>query len=147
MRKAHAITKPAVAPELTEDQIQRSVFANFKARSAPNVFAFHPKNGGVHQIGRRAGINEGLGVVPGIPDVIAIKRQDLIYSYPTVSIVYALELKRESRRKRKSTEHELRQCETRLYMERCGVICGVAYGLDDALIWLECHGLLEGKKV
>jgi len=141
MRKAHAITKSAVAPELTEDQIQRAVFANFKTRSAPNVFAFHPKNGGVHQIGRRAGINEGLGVVAGIPDVIAI--QERVFNVR----VYALELKRESRRKRKSTEHELRQCETRLYMERCGVICGVAYGLDDALIWLEGHGLLEGKKV
>jgi len=144
MRKDHALTKSAVAPELTEDQIQRAVFANFKARSAPHVFAFHPKNGGVHQIGRRAGINEGLGVVPGIPDVIAIKEHT---EFHHGSLVYAMELKRESRRNRKTTEHEIRQEETRAYMERCGVICGVAYGLDDALIWLEGHGLLEGKKV
>jgi len=144
MRKAHALTKSAVAPELTEDQIQRAVFANFKARSAPHVFAFHPKNGGVHQIGRRAGINEGLGVVPGIPDVIAIKDHP---DFRSGSLVYALELKRESRRTRKMTEHEFRQSKTRLCMERCGVICGVSYGLDDALIWLEVHRLLEGKKV
>jgi hypothetical protein len=138
------MTKSAVAPELTEDQIQRAVFANFRARSAPNVFAFHPKNGGVHQIGRRAGINEGLGVVPGIPDVIAIKQLEEWYSGSTV---FALELKRESRRNRKTTEHEFRQGETRSYMERCGVICGVAYGLDDALIWLEGNGLLVGKRI
>jgi hypothetical protein len=140
MRKVHALTKSAVAPELTEDQIQRSVFANFKTRSAPNVFAFHPKNGGVHQIGRRAGINEGLGVVPGIPDVIVIRRERGVD-------VFALELKRESRRNRKMTEHELRQGEVRIRLENCGVTYGVAYGLDDALTWLEGHGLLEGKKV
>ena len=147
MRKVHALTKSAVAPELTEDQIQRAVFANFKARSAPNVFAFHPKNGGVHQIGRRAGINEGLGVVPGIPDVIVIKKHELIYTHPTATMVYALELKRESRRNRKATDHEARQFGVRNYLERCGVTCGIAYGLDDALIWLEGHGLLEGKRV
>ena len=146
MRKAHAITKSAVAPELTEDQIQRAVFANFKARSAPHVFAFHPKNGGVHQIGRRAGINEGLGVVPGIPDVIVFRKKEYLDSI-TRTDVFALELKRESRRNRKITEHEIRQEEKRTYMQKCGVICGIAYGLDDALRWLEGHGLLEGKKV
>jgi hypothetical protein len=132
-----------IAPELTEDEIQRSVFANFKARSAPNVFAFHPKNGGVHQIGRRAGINEGLGVVPGIPDVIAITQDEesgRVY-------VYALELKRASRRNRKITDHEFRQGEVRNCLERCGVTCGVAYGLDEAVEWLEQRGLLKGKKV
>jgi hypothetical protein len=141
MSKAHALTKSAVAPELAEHQIQRSVFDNFKARSAPHVFAFHPKNGGIHQIGRRAGINEGLGVVPGIPDVIVIRRDGDCVD------VFALELKRESRRNRKMTEHEFRQGEVRGYLEKCGVTCGVAYGLDDALIWLEGHGLLAGKKV
>ncbi|SRR5216684_1623471 len=146
MRKAHALTKSAVAPELTEDQIQRAIFANFKRRSAPNVFAFHPKNGGVHQIGRRAGINEGLGVVPGIPDVIVFRQKEYRDSM-TCTDVFALELKRESRRNRKMTEHEFRQGEVRSYLELCGVICGIAYGLDDALMWLEGHGLLEGKKV
>jgi len=61
--------------------------------------------------------------------------------------VFALELKRESRRNRKMTEHELRQGEVRIRLENCGVTYGVAYGLDDALTWLEGHGLLEGKKV
>src|ERR1700719_3008345 len=100
MRKPQSLPKSAF--ELSEDEIQRAVFANFKARSVPNVFAFHPKNGGVHQLGRRAGINEGLGVVPGIPDVIVFRGEHALIR------VYALELKRESRRNRKMTEHDIR---------------------------------------
>jgi hypothetical protein len=38
-------------------------------------------NGGVHQIGRRAGINSGMGVVAGVPDVVIVFR----------GAVYALE--------------------------------------------------------
>jgi hypothetical protein len=133
-----------IAPELSENDIQKSVFAHFARRSAPNVFAFHPKNGGVHQVGRRAGINAGLGVVSGITDVIAIEKMD--HGRLDTCRVYALELKRESRRGKGPSGHENKQEKTRHRMSECGVICGVAYGLDEALEWLEGHGLLSGER-
>jgi len=130
------------APELTENEIQRAVFANFTARSSPFVFAFHPKNGGVHQVGRRAGINSGLGVVSGIPDIVIFKVNSFGHT-----VVYALELKREGRRGKTPTQHELDQERTRHRMTECGVLCGVVYGLDEALAWLEEAGLLIGKSL
>lgn len=90
--------------------------------------------------GRRAGIHIGLGVEPGIPDVIVIASVS-----PDVSQVFALELKRLSLSGEKFTEHEKRQSETRTRMRLCGVVTGLAYGLDEALDWLERHGLLRGS--
>ena len=55
-----------------EQQIQRAVFQHFRARSTPNVFAFHPANGGYRRPAE-AKILQGLGVTSGVPDVIAIK--------------------------------------------------------------------------
>jgi hypothetical protein len=135
------MAKISALPELSEDEIQRAVFDHFALRSAPNVFAFHPKNGGIHQIGRRAGINAGLGVVTGIPDVIVVRGYGALLS-PKVDL-FALELKKESRRGKKPTPHEIEQENTRNRMEDCGVICGVAYGLDEAIEWFEYNGLLK----
>lgn len=65
-----------------EDKIQRAVFEHLAVRGAPDVFAFHPANGGWRsQI--EAAILKGLGVRPGVPDVIAIK----------AGRTYAIELK------------------------------------------------------
>jgi hypothetical protein len=113
--------------DLTENDIQRAVFAHLRARGAPGVFAFHPKNGGVHQAGRRRGINSGLGVVSGVPDVIILQRGH----------IYGLELKREKGKVSDEQKEAMRR------MEEAGALCGVAYGLDAALLWLEMHGLLR----
>lgn len=118
------------AVPLTEREIQRAVFDNLRARRAPGVFAFHPMNGGIHQKGRRrAGINTGMGVVPGVPDVIVIFR----------GAVYALELKTEAGR---PTEAQYAAIEA---IRDAGGFACVVHGLDPALRCLETWGILKGR--
>lgn len=114
---------------MREDEIQRAIFGHFATRGAPGVFAFHPKNGGIHQRGRRAGINAGLGVIPGVPDVVAIKGGHC----------YALELKTEV-----GTVSD-NQVKTLRCMQDAGATVACAYGVDDAIRKLESWGLLVGK--
>jgi hypothetical protein len=114
---------------LSEAAIQRAVFDHIRARGAPSVFAFHPANGGIHQADRRRAINAGLGVIPGVPDLILIRE----------GRAFALELKTE---KGKLREAQIRTLEQ---MELAGAICHVAYGLDEAIRWLEGHRLLRGE--
>jgi hypothetical protein len=76
-----------------EAQIQRCVFQHLRARGAPGVFAFHPANGGYRKP-VEAAIMKGLGVVAGVPDVIAIKD----------GRVFCLELKAEGGR---ATDNQL----------------------------------------
>jgi hypothetical protein len=78
---------------LTENQIQRGVFQHLRHRGAAGVFAFHPRNGGQDQR-CLAGINAGLGVISGVPDVVIIK----------AGVPFALELK--TLRGRLSTEQK-----------------------------------------
>lgn len=120
---------PPFKPPLDENDIQRNVFRHFRQRSAPGVFAFHPKNGGVHQRGRRAGINTGLGVIPGVPDIIAIKDGK----------AFALELKTESGKASPVQTDILDR------LAKAGATVGVAHGLSAALRWLEQQGLLVGR--
>ena len=111
-----------------EAQIQRAVFAHFRARSAPGVFAFHPANGGYRRP-VEAKILQGLGVTSGVPDVIAIHQ----------GRCYALELKREGGRPSET------QLACLAAMERAGAFTAVAEGLDRALACLEAWGLLRGS--
>ena len=55
---------------LSENAIQHAVFDNIRVDGAAGVFAFHPRNGS-HDQRSLAGINNGLGVVSGVPDVSA----------------------------------------------------------------------------
>lgn len=121
---------------MTENEIQRNVFKHFRQRAAPGVFALHPKNGGIHQRGRRAGINTGLGVIPGVPDIIAFK--PLFDDGATCCAAYALELKTETGKVGPAQEDILQR------LKIAGVTVGVARGLDEALRWLEQHELLRG---
>lgn len=118
--------RPFALP-LTENEIQRAVFSHLKTRGAENSFAFHPRNSGRDQADRRRAINAGLGVVSGVPDVVVI----------TPRQTYALELKTE---KGKLSE---KQKETLVRLGHCGAITGVAFGLNEALAWLEGHGILK----
>jgi hypothetical protein len=113
---------------LTENQIMRAVFQNISVRGAPNIFAFHPRNEGRDQRSL-AGINSGLGVVSGVPDVIVIKG----------TRCYALELK--SGRGRVSDE----QARVLGLMRAAGCDTGVAYGLNEAIRWLEERNILRGR--
>jgi hypothetical protein len=131
--------------ELSENEIQRAVFSHLRTRGAPGIFAFHPKNASSDMRGRRRGIYAGLGIVPGIPDVIVIQRNvGHILDDPCLG-VFALELKRADHRGKKPTEHADKQRKCRETMALVGVVEGIAYGLDDALTWLEERGILRGR--
>lgn len=111
-----------------EAQIQRAVFSHLKTRAAPGVFAFHVPNGGYRKP-REAAILKGLGVVSGVPDVIAIHH----------GRVYGLEIKAEGRR---ATEKQLSAISA---MREAGAYTCVAEGLDEAIRTLEFWGLLRGR--
>jgi hypothetical protein len=111
-----------------EAAIQRAVFQHLRARAAPNVFAFHPANGGYRKP-IEAAIMKGMGVVAGVPDIIAIHD----------GRVYALELKPEGGR---ATP---KQQEAIAGMEAAGAFTAIAEGLDRALACLEAWGLLRGR--
>ena len=110
-----------------EDAIQRAVFAHFATRGAPGVFAFHAPNGGYRRP-IEARIMKGLGVVPGVPDVIAIKD----------GRVFGLELKAPG-----GCASEA-QLATLAQMNAAGAQTCIAQGLDRALATLEHWGLLRG---
>jgi hypothetical protein len=117
---------------LREDAIQKAVFQHLRTRGLPGIVAFHPKNGGVHQRGRRRGINAGQGVVSGACDVIVIA--------PPNGRVYALELKADRGTLSEAQEKFMAD------VQRAGGEAGVAYGLDEALQWLEARALLKGQR-
>jgi hypothetical protein len=113
------------SPEAT---IQRAVFAHLRARGAPGLFAFHPANGGYRKP-TEAAILKGLGVVAGVPDVIAIHQ----------GRCYAMELKAEGGR---ATDMQL-ACIAAL--EAAGAFTCIAEGLGHALACLEAWGLVRGR--
>jgi len=99
-------------------------------RGAPGVFAFHPANGGYRKP-VEAAILKGLGVVAGVPDVIAVHN----------SRCFALELKAEGGR---ATDKQL-ACIAAL--REAGAFTCIAEGLDRAIACLEAWGLLRGHVV
>jgi hypothetical protein len=111
-----------------EAAIQRCVFQHLRARGAPGVFAFHPANGGFRKP-IEAAILKGLGVVAGVPDVIAIHE----------GRCYAMEIKAPGGR---ATPKQL---EAIAAMEAAGAYCCIAEGLDAALRCLEFWQLLKGR--
>jgi hypothetical protein len=110
-----------------EDAIQRAVFEHLAMRGRPDVFAFHPANGGWRSR-IEAAILKGLGVRPGVPDVMAIK----------AGRAFALELKAPGGR---ITET---QRGAHAALRAAGAAVVTTYGLDDALSQLERWGLLRG---
>lgn len=112
---------------MTEQEIQRAVFAHIRSRGAPDIFAFHPANGGYRRP-IEAAILKGMGLKSGVPDIIIICR----------GITYALELKTET------GKLSANQADAIMALGAAGAVTGVAYGLDPALAWLEERGLLRG---
>jgi hypothetical protein len=113
-----------------EGAIQSAVFAHLRARGTPGVFAFHPANGGYRKP-VEAAILKGMGVLPGVPDIIAIHN----------GRCFALELKAEGGR---PTEIQLA---TIAAMKAAGAHTAIAVGLNCALAILEGWGLLKGSAV
>ena len=113
-----------------EAAIQRAVFEHLRIRPATGVFAFHCPNGGARRP-IEAAILKGLGVVAGVPDIIAIKD----------GRTHAVELKAPGGRLSDN------QRATHSAMIGAGVQVAVADNLDDALALLEGWGLLRGKVV
>jgi hypothetical protein len=111
-----------------EAAIQRAVFQHLCARAAPNVFAFHPANGGYRKPAEAA-IMKGLGVVAGVPDVIVIH----------AGRCYALEIKAPGSR---ATPKQLAAIAA---MEAAGAFTCIAEGLDRALACLEAWGVILGR--
>jgi hypothetical protein len=111
-----------------EDVIQRAVFQHLRARGVPGMIAWHTPNGGKRRP-VEAAIMKGLGVLTGVPDVIALHKGN----------AYALELKAEGGR---PTEAQLA---TIAKMEEAGAYTCIAEGLDRALAVLEAWGLLRGS--
>jgi hypothetical protein len=114
---------------LAERLIQRAVFTHLRTRPAPGVVAWHTPNGG-YRHKSEAAIFNGLGVLAGIPDVIAIRAGN----------VYALELKAERGKLSPA------QMSTIDALSAAGVTCAVAYGVDAAIEQLEAWGLLRCNK-
>jgi VRR-NUC domain len=110
-----------------EAQIQRAVFEHLRIRPAPGVFAYHVPNGGYRRPIEGA-ILKSLGVVAGVPDIIAIKD----------GRTFALELKAPGGRLSDN------QRATHKVMIEAGVQVAVADNLDDALALLEGWKILRG---
>lgn len=116
---------------MTENEIQRAVFSHIRTRGVPGLIAFHPKNGGIHQRGRRRGINAGLGVVSGVSDVILLHDGQF----------FALELKRDGEKVKDGDSQDA-------FLKavwNAGGVAAWAAGLDHAIRQLEEWGLLKGK--
>jgi hypothetical protein len=111
-----------------EQQVQRAVFQHIRLRGVPNLFAFHPANGGFRRP-IEAKILQGQGVKAGVPDVI------LIYAGHT----WGLEIKAEGGR---ATKHQL---EALAAMEAAGATTAITEGLDSTIKQLETWGLLRGR--
>ena len=109
-----------------EQQIHKAVVQNLAARSMPGVFYFHPANGGKRGI-IEAKIFKSLGVRAGVPDLIVLYR----------SQVFGLELKATNGRVTPLQRQTLND------MEVAGARTAVAHSLDEALITLECWGILR----
>lgn len=111
-----------------EDAIQRAVFSHLRQRAAPNVFAFHVPNAGKRNPVSGA-ILRDLGLTSGVPDIIAVKDGKC----------FALELKSFNG---KPTDNQQQAIEK---LGAAGAVTGITYGLNEALRWLEQHGILKGE--
>src|SRR5919201_28783 len=103
-----------------EAQIQRAVMQHLEARAAPGVFWFAVPNGG-DRSPIEAAIMKGLGVTPGVPDVIAIKG----------GRAYCLELKAEGGKLSDAQEHVL------IKLREAGAMATHTHGIDQAIRVLE----------
>jgi hypothetical protein len=113
-----------------EAAIQRAVLEHLRLRAAPNVFYFHPPNGGARRP-IEAAILKALGVVAGVPDIILVKG----------GRTYGLELKAPRRRLTPV------QRAAHAALGAAGAEVATADSLDTALRQLEAWQLLQGTAI
>jgi hypothetical protein len=112
---------------LSEQQIQKALFAILRQRGAPGLFCWHPFSGGYRRP-KEAAIYRGLGAIAGLPDVMILHQGKL----------YCVELKREGGGLTETQEQVL------IRLREAGAMATHAHGLDQALRVLEGWGLLLG---
>ena len=111
-----------------EAQLQRAILEHLRWRGVPGLFVSHYPAGGWRS-SIEAAILKGLGVTPGVPDLLILHQGKL----------HALELK--SARGRLTTV----QAETQHRMRVAGALAATAIGIDEALERLEAWGLLRSN--
>ncbi len=109
-----------------EQDLQIAVVAHLRARAEPKVFFWHTPNeakrGWVN-----AAILQAMGMTAGIPDIVILKGGDM----------YALELKAPKGVLSPSQGLVLQR------MKDCGAQVAVAKSLDEAIVTLECWGIIK----
>ena len=111
-------------PNRCEQGIQCALADHLRARTQPNVYSFHPANGG-HRTGVEGAILKACGVRAGTPDIICNGR------------TFGLK----TTHGRLSHAQRVPQDE----MRQAGAAVAVAIGLDDAIAQLERWQLLLGS--
>jgi hypothetical protein len=111
----------------TEQAEHRAVINHLHARGVKGAVFWHTPSGG-YRSPIEAAILKGMGARSGFPDLFILHEGKL----------FGLELKAAKGRM------SLAQINTHVELERAGAIMGAAYGLDEALVWLEKHKLLRG---
>lgn len=109
-----------------EEQIHRAVVSHLKMRAMPGVFFFHSPNGGGRSKAE-GGIFKALGVRAGLPDLIVFYRAQ----------IFGLELKSSKGRVSPAQRQTLNE------MEVAGARTSIAASIDEALVTLECWGVLR----
>lgn len=109
-----------------EQAIQKAVVAHLHARAESHVYFFHPANGGKRSVIEGA-IFKSLGVRAGTPDLIILRAGKM----------YCLELKAPGGRLSPSQRIAIER------LEHCGAAVATASSIDEALITLECWGILR----
>lgn len=112
-----------------EQAIHRAVVNHLAWRALPDVFFFHPANGG-RRSKIEAAIFKGLGVKAGVPDLIIIHR----------SLIFGLEIKSACGRLGTSQRNCLDA------MADAGAHVAVVHGLDEALTTLEFWGVIRKER-
>ena len=112
----------------SEQAIQRAVCQHLRQRGASGLVWFHVPNGG-HRKPVEAAIFNGLGVRPGVADLI------LLYE----GRAFALELKAERGRPTAAQMQFISE------FSAAGGEASIVHGLDQALHTLETWGLLRGR--
>lgn len=112
-----------------EQDMQRAIFKHIAARGAHNAVFWHCPNGGKRSK-IEAAIMKGLGVKPGVPDINAVMDGRF----------FALELKAPG------GAMSIPQIDMQRSLRDAGAVIGVARSLDEAIDWLEEHGLLKGTR-
>lgn len=118
------MARPVKDRDDPEGAIQKEVARHLRTRPMPGVFTFHVPNEGKR---RNSTQHRNNGLVAGVPDWILIRE----------GRAYTLELKRIS------GKLTMQQIAVHAQLRSAGVENYTAYGLSDALQWLERSGFLR----